>query len=194
MAVGSLRVYVYRDMLALFAAKTYQPPCGSAVSGDDGGLDAHLTNTCLQGEDTVARTNSVQRFWDLPLSPELAESVFGQICDVTGELFEAAARVMMVHFQPLGHAFEVYGLDFLVDAGGTAWLLEVNAFPDFKQTGELRGIVAGFWAGVLRHAVVPFVEGPDGGDHVRMGSSEEAKEDDMVLVRDVDLGRRWGVC
>jgi len=199
LAVGSMRVYVYKEMLALFAAKPYQPPVVASAGDGEGrdradeveiDLDAHLTNTCLQGDDTAAKSNSVHRFWDLPLPQETADNIFEQICAVTGELFEAAARGMMIHFQPLECAFEVYGLDFLVHAAGTAWLLEVNAFPDFKQTGDLKGIVAGFWAGVLRLAVIPFVRGSehDSGDedHVTLGS------DEMVMVKDVDLGRRWG--
>ena len=182
-AVGSLRVYVYRDMLALFAAKPYRSP---RRGDDDGDLDAHLTNTCLQNGDGGA-ADAVHRFRDLPLTRDLAESVCAQICEVTGELFEAAARGMMVHFQPLAHAFEVYGLDFLVDARGTAWLLEVNAFPDFKQTGgELTSVVAGFWWGVLRLAVVPFAS------NTRDGRQDNADDNGMVLVRDIDLGRRWG--
>ncbi|KAJ4293888.1 hypothetical protein N0V88_005402 [Collariella sp. IMI 366227] len=44
LAVGSMHVYVYNDMLALFAGKPYAAP-GSAEEED---LDAHLTNTCLQ--------------------------------------------------------------------------------------------------------------------------------------------------
>ncbi len=110
--------------------------------------------------------------------------MFGQICEVTGEIFEAAARGQMVHFQTLPNAFEVFGVDFLVDAEGTAWLLEVNAFPDFKQTGEeLRGLIQGLWEGVVDLAVAPFfgVEG---------AKSEDASENGMVLVRDLDLGRR----
>ena len=43
LAMGGLQVHVFRQMLALFAAKDYAPPW------DDGGdLAAHLTNTCLQ--------------------------------------------------------------------------------------------------------------------------------------------------
>ncbi|KAK5652753.1 hypothetical protein OQA88_9606 [Cercophora sp. LCS_1] len=191
LAVGSMKVYVYRDMLALFASKEYVLP---GTEDDEVDLDAHLTNTCLQGEDTAAKANSVRRFWELELPDEgVADKVFEQICNVTGELFEAAARGMMVHFQPLESAFEVYGLDFLTDAAGTAWLLEVNAFPDFKQTGDLTELVAGFWAGVLRLAVLPFASGGSGGgdgDHV--AGREEKVACDMVLVRDVDLGRRWG--
>ncbi|KAK4103331.1 sure-like protein [Parathielavia hyrcaniae] len=156
LCVGSLKIYVYRDMLALFAAKPYQAPPG-ASSGPANNentidLDAHLTNTCLQTSSSSSSTTPdppplVHRFWSLPLTQDQSASIFSQICLVTGELFEAAARGMPVHFQPLPHAFEAYGLDFLVDARGTAWLLEVNAFPDFKQTGEgLTGV-----KGTARH-------------------------------------------
>lgn len=90
----------------------------------------------------------------------------------------------MVHFQTLPNAFEVFGLDFLVDAGGTAWLLEVNAFPDFKQTGEeLRGLVQGLWEGVVDVAVAPFFR-------AETLAEKDGQEDNMILVRDLDLGRR----
>jgi len=90
----------------------------------------------------------------------------------------------MVHFQTLPNAFEVFGVDFLVDAEGTAWLLEVNAFPDFKQTGEeLKELIRGLWEGVVDLAVGPFfgVEGV---------GREEGRGNGMVLVRELDLGRR----
>ena len=106
--VGSLDVYVYRDMLALFAGRPYTAPASaagtSAAAAGAGGredgasalaeqLEAHLTNTCLQrsvGEGTV------RRFWDLEggsgLSRELLDSVFAQVRAVAGDVFEAAAR------------------------------------------------------------------------------------------------------
>ncbi|KAK3342413.1 survival protein sure-like phosphatase/nucleotidase [Neurospora tetraspora] len=206
LAIGALKVYVYKDMLALFAGTPYTPPTAPTSFSSDPSdpnpdaeptemdLSAHLTNTCLQTYlSPNAAENSVHRFWDLPtLSPvhfpqAKAEEIWDQICQVTGELFEAAARGMMIHFQPMEQAFEVYGLDFLVDAdadgeGNTAWLLEVNAFPDFKQTGELKGVVGGFWEGVVREAVGGFV----GAEGVGKGDDEK-----MRLVREVDLGRRW---
>lgn len=213
LCVGSLKVYVYRDMLALFAAKAYTPPLLPSSSSpeygegegdsddhdgdDDGGgidLEAHLTNTCLQhGQGET--NNSVHRFWDVPgLDPAKAESIFSQICEVTGEIFEAASRGMMIHFQPLENGFEVFGLDFLVDADGTPWLLEVNSFPDFKQTGGLKGVVSGFWEGVVRVAVGEFVGLPlkSGNKGAAEKDEKEKKVDGMVLVRDIDLGRRWG--
>ncbi|KAI1275520.1 survival protein sure-like phosphatase/nucleotidase [Xylaria sp. FL0933] len=222
--VGGLDVYVYRQMLALFAGKPYVAPRYSASgfsdpddetqnhesSSRDIDLEAHLTNTCLQR--SVAE-NTVQPFWDLPLSSSSSFSfsstdsggkdakthIFEQICAITGEVFEAAARSMQMHFRPLENAFEIFGLDFLVDASGCVYLLEVNAFPDFRQTGdELRDIVAGLWREVLGRAVGGFFGGGFGRDRDRergrgrergkaRGEEEEAEE--LVLVRRVDLGR-----
>ena len=174
LATGALQVYVYKQMLALFAAKEYQSP------HSDGALDIHLTNTCLQ---TGEREGSVHAFWDLPAEADNTQDwkpdAFAQICAITGEIFEAAARTMSVHFQPLPNAFEVFALDFLVDAGGTAWLLEVNAFPDFKQTGsELKQLLRGLFEGVVDVAVKTFFGLPKGDG------------EDMVEVLDLDLGRR----
>lgn len=201
--VGSLDVYVYREMLALFAGKPYAAPWETPNGGSEGrdvvvDLEAHLTNTCLQRS---VQDGSVRRFWDIDLADKDAdaaaagsssssaakEAIFDQICAVTGEVFEAAARGMLMHFQPLPNAFEVFGLDFLVDAAGRAWLLEVNAFPDFKQTGDdLQGLVAELWEGVLRLAVRRRFAGEAGEDR------HHQSEDNMVHVRHVDLGRRFG--
>lgn len=183
LCMGALKVYVYKPMLALFANNAYNPPW----STEEPDLRAHLTNTCLQDG---TREGSVQAFWNLSsetMNPAIAATwkneVFTQICSITGEIFEAAAKSMTIHFQTLPNAFEVFGLDFLVDEGGTAWLLEVNAFPDFKQTGdELSGLIGGLWEGIIDIAVAGFF-GMKSGEE-----DEEAKN--MILVKDLDLGRR----
>jgi hypothetical protein len=176
MCTGSLDVWVYKHMLALFAGKPYAAPSDAPED-----IESFLTNTCLQDSPNE---NTVRRFWDLPLSGDVRDDIFHQICEVTGEIFEAAAKAMPIHFQALPNAFEVYGLDFLVDAQGTAWLLEINAFPDFKQTGgDLKEIVSGFWKGVLRHGVAPFFG-------VENSIKDQEGAEDMVPVRKVDLGRR----
>ncbi|XWW98804.1 hypothetical protein V2A60_006807 [Cordyceps javanica] len=197
LCAGGLRVYVYRPMLALFAGKPYRAPWEAP---DD--AETFLTNTCLQGSPNET---TVQRFWALEegpttLSAAAKEDIFAQICAVTGDVMEGAARAMPVHFQPLPNAFEVFGLDFLVDAAGCAWLLEVNAFPDFKQTGaDLTDIVAGFWRGVVREAVLPFFQAdedeattllPKSKSKGGLGDPGEDERKDMVCVRDIDLGRR----
>ena len=154
-AVGALKVYIYRDMLALFAPFPYAAPGkGTNMTTDP---EVHLTNTCLQHGTPVE--GSVHRFWDLPSSTsnsaKLASSwqsdAFAQIENATSTLFEAAAREQMIHFQTLPNAFEVFGIDWVLDENGNVWLLEVNAFPDFRQTGDaLKGLVGDFWEIVLK--------------------------------------------
>jgi tubulin--tyrosine ligase len=204
LAYGALQVFVYRPMLALFAARPYLPPWANDFELDrDEAMRAHLTNTCLQA--TGEREGSVGLFWNLPdtipTQPDVKatidlkdwkEKVFKDICNITSETFEAAARGMSIHFQPLPNAFEIFGLDFMVgiepDGELRTWLLEVNAFPDFRQTGgELKGIVEGLFEEVVRVGIGGFFgvgkEG-EGGEKVEEGGG------DIVEVLDIDLGRR----
>jgi tubulin---tyrosine ligase len=183
-AVGALKVYVYKEMLALFAAKTYRS-LSNLQDGAEVELASHLTNTCSQ--DSATREASVVRFWDLEdaaAKSNWKEKICEQICEVTGEVFEAAAREQMVHFQALPNAFEVFGVDFLVDAAYNVWLLELNAYPDFKQTGEhLQNVVAGrLFREVMRTAIRLFFNPEEGIDQQTGG--------EMLLVRDIDMGRR----
>ncbi|KAB2102540.1 hypothetical protein AG0111_0g8929 [Alternaria gaisen] len=202
LATGALQVYVYRPMLALFAARPYVPPWDAALQENrEEAMKAHLTNTCLQ--DSGDREGSVGLFWDLPetipgqppftsISGKTLEvgkgwkdQVFSQILKTTSQTFEAAARGMSIHFQPLPNSFEIFGLDFMVGIEGNGelntYLLEVNAFPDFRQTGdELSGMIEGLFEGVVNKGVAPFF-----GLNVK-----QEGDDEMVKVLDVDLGRR----
>ena len=56
---GSLQVYIYSDMLALFAGRAYD----MAGLGD---LDAHLTNTCCQLEHGLQEGDLVRLLSELP--------------------------------------------------------------------------------------------------------------------------------
>jgi len=191
LAVGALRVYVYHDILALFAAEPYAPPwttLGETLANSD--LKRHLTNTCLQDG---SREGSVRQFWDLENDPvsiadtgtsSWKEAVFSEITSLTSQLFLAAARTQPIHFQPLPNAFELFGLDFLVDGRGKSWLLEVNAFPDFRQTGDdLSELVSGLMEDVVQVAVIPFFDRSEEGQARREGTER------LVKVLDVDLGR-----
>lgn len=167
LSVGGLKVYVYKPMLALFAANEYRPPWEESTE-----LSGHLTNTCLQ---TGEREGSVRLFWELSKEMDV-EKVWERVQKVVGEVWEAAARGMRVHFQTLPNAFEVFGVDFLVDGKEGVWLLEVNSYPDFGQTGaELGGVVEGLFERVV--------------ERVRSFFGEEVVEGgDMVKVLDVELG------
>ena len=51
---------------------------------------------------------------------------------------------------PLPNAFELFGMDLLVDSHWHVWLLEANAEPDFVQTGQaLRSVIEGVVEGAL---------------------------------------------
>lgn len=180
LAVGSLKVYVYRDLLALFAANPYQDP-SSSMSNQMIDLTRHLTNTCLQSDTT--KENSVHRFWSLEeksLPHDWKNQIFRQICDLTGEVFEAAARSQMVHFQTIPNSFEIFGVDFLVDRELQVWLLELNAYPDFRQTGQAaKNVVGGLLQQAVEVAVRPFFQ----------PTSPRCGNDQMLLVREISLGR-----
>ncbi|KAI4930738.1 uncharacterized protein J4E92_004570 [Alternaria infectoria] len=201
LATSALQVFVYRPMLALFAARPYVPPWDDVLQEDrDEAMRAHLTNTCLQ--DSGDREGSVGLFWSLsdslPQQPEgvkldvredWKDKVFSQIKETTSATFEAAARGMSIHFQPLPNSFEIFGLDFMVgiepDGELNTYLLEVNAFPDFRQTGsELSGMIEGLFEDVVNKGVMPFF-----GVGAEDGKVQEG-DDGMVKVLDIDLGRR----
>lgn len=194
LALGALRVYIYRDLLALFAPLPYTPPW---ISSSD--LSIHLTNTCLLSSSpsslsSPSQSPTVALFSHLPsaaaphLSPDWKRVAEMQIARVTGELFLAAARTQSTHFQALPNSFEVFGVDWMLDAGGRAWLLEVNAFPDFARSGEVgRGVVSGVWNGVVG------LVGMERGGFLRGGGDDDEGEGErwgMKKVLDVDLGRR----
>ncbi|WEW55055.1 putative tubulin--tyrosine ligase pby1 [Emydomyces testavorans] len=195
LAIGSLKVYVYNEMLALSAEKPYAAPWEKGAVEE---LTRHLTNTCLQTDSTGNfNAGSICRFWalddrDSSLGPNWKESVYEQICAVTGAVFEAAARGMMIHFQTLPNAFELFGVDFLIDQYGDAWLLELNAFPDFRQTGEeLKDEVIGrLFEEVVEVAVKPFFGIGDTSDHglVPTEAMDNERKSRLRLVSDLDLG------
>ncbi|KAL7270134.1 putative tubulin--tyrosine ligase pby1 [Rhizina undulata] len=173
LAVGGLRVYVYKEMLALFAGREYVHPWE-----DREDLGGHLTNTCLQSGE---REGSVRLFWGLEIDGEGLERIWTGIREAVAETFRGAAEGMRVHFQTLPNAFEVFGLDFILDEDRNVYLLEVNSYPDFKQTGkELSGLIDGLFENVVEVAVKPFFE-----DAAKVHEGTEK----MVKALDLELGK-----
>lgn len=70
-----------------------------------------------------------------------AEQAATAISVLYGKMRTAVARFFDSYrgetsgFMPLPNAFELYGIDFLVDEDLNPWLLEFNPGPDLKQTG-----------------------------------------------------------
>ncbi|KAJ1018809.1 hypothetical protein NDA16_004614 [Ustilago loliicola] len=105
------------------------------------------------------------------LSAEMIDDVRRKAADVIGASFEAAAKAGSIHWQMWPNAFEVFGVDLLVGyddetrAGGNeekdrelkVWLLEVNAQPDFAQTGaRLSAIIDRLFERVCEIAILPY--------------------------------------
>ncbi|KAJ2497386.1 tubulin--tyrosine ligase [Coemansia sp. RSA 1972] len=152
LAFGDLSIYVYRHMLALFAPRPYT----EATNLDD--QSAHLTNTCLQTHSaSFDESSAVSLFWSLDLPKSKLDRIFDQICKVLGETFGAVSSES-TSFQTWSNCMEQFGFDFLVDEECNALLLEANAYPDFKQTGEeLKFVVEGFMEASVAMAAKEFL-------------------------------------
>lgn len=156
--VGSLKVHVYEKILALFAGSPYVSPQDQTSDDEIIELAGHLTNTCLQeGNEPL-----VKEFWDLKgLAPEHKCDIFDAVCSVLSDLFAAATSVDKINFQPLPNAIEFYGIDFLVNSDMSVKLLEVNAYPDFKQTGpDLKALIDELFESSARDLVAPLLQIP----------------------------------
>ncbi|KAG7665198.1 PBY1 [[Candida] subhashii] len=152
---GDLKVYVYKNILTLFADSPYEIP--EEDENDEIPMNGHLTNTCLQEDENPL----VVPFWKLnDITEENKAGVFNQICEITKELFIAATSVDKMNFQPLENAIEIFGVDFLINSDYKVNLLEVNSYPDFKQTGDdLKEIIYELFARVAEEVVDPMIEG-----------------------------------
>lgn len=173
LAVGALQVYVHRNMLLLASGSVYTEP-----SYEVDKLGQHLTNTCYQSNTPASSENTqiVYDFWQVQDPHFAADTVHAQIKEISGELFMAASG-QRIHFQAIPNAFEIYGVDYLVDAAGAVHLLEVNAYPDFAQTGaDLAGLVSE----VARDMVDVVVDAMEGSSKEVVGGFERVFEMDML--------------
>lgn len=166
---GDLQVFVYDRMLALFAPTPFKKLITESdndhISHTDSFnptdlnfLQSHLTNTCLQIDDTIKEL-SVMEFDHLTdITAENKLKIKQQIHEITHDLFLAAVSVNRLNFQPLPNAFETYGVDFLVDDQFNVKILEVNAYPDFKQTGDsLKGLIDELFDNVTLYCIKPLL-------------------------------------
>ncbi|KAL3234944.1 putative tubulin--tyrosine ligase PBY1 [Nakaseomyces bracarensis] len=154
---GDLEVFVYDRMLALFAPKPFKKLNDEDYNVTNlSSLECHLTNTCLQIEED--KDLSVLEFDTISdISDENKKKIKEQIYSIAKDIFLAALNVDRLNFQPLRNAFETYGVDFLVDSNYSVKILEINAYPDFKQTGdELKGLIDELFKNLVKDCIAPF--------------------------------------
>ncbi|KAI5961364.1 PBY1 [Candida pseudojiufengensis] len=152
---GDLKVFVYKNILTLFADEKYQAP--HSINDSPIELNGHLTNTCLQEDSNPL----VVPFWNLEnMTDEQKSQIFKQICEITKELFKAATSIDKLNFQPLTNAIEIFGIDFLVDSNEKVYVLEVNSYPDFKQTGDdLKELIYKLFDVTINEIIHPMITG-----------------------------------
>ncbi|CAI2178604.1 19839_t:CDS:2 [Funneliformis geosporum] len=155
LAVSNLQVYLYKDMLALFALNAYAPT-------EINDFLSHLTNTCLQmNEISFKESNQVKLFWDLTkdnegekgmISKLDLEMIFNQIKSILNDCFDSIVNEV-TQFMPMENAFELFGFDFLVDHEKNAYLLEANSTGD-----GLSHVISKMFEDTIKLAIIPFFE------------------------------------
>ncbi|KAJ3844100.1 TTL-domain-containing protein [Lentinula raphanica] len=172
LASGALTLYLYNRVLALFSSLPYTVPNASDSStSTQVDLAPHLTNTSLQthrGEEGVRLLNELvgcrilsEGFEDHPvLTEDDVEDVLSQIGIILSETFKAALE-NPVHFQAIPNAFELFGVDFLIDSSKSRFqikLLEINAEPAIELTGpRLAWILEDLFVDIGKVCVEPFL-------------------------------------
>jgi len=164
LATAALRGYLFVDGLALLATHPYT----SAAAGG-GAVDtfAHITNTCVNVDAAgFDEARLVRRISELPaqwvadgtcataaVADERLAALRRDMASLTAHCF-AAVDGNAAAYMPLANGFELYGVDFLVDAEWRVWVLEWNPTPDIKQTGSrLDGMIADMVDGVVALAL-----------------------------------------
>jgi tubulin---tyrosine ligase len=165
LAVSALRVYLYKDCLALCAGQPYR-------SNDTTNLAAHITNTAYQvsNDPSFQEHQNVLRWSTDDIVPLLirdgtcatAEDAQKAILDVVDQMGRIVSELFRAYqsefgvFSPIEGCFEHYGIDFLVDDGWHVHLLEVNPGPDFKQTGsKLESVIENLMGATIDVALLP---------------------------------------
>ncbi|KAJ3752032.1 TTL-domain-containing protein [Lentinula raphanica] len=174
LASGALTLYLSNRVLALFSSLPYTVPTDASNSPNSSNqvdLAPHLTNTSLQThreEEGVRLLNELvgcrilsEGFEDHPvLTLDDVDDILGQISSVLSETFKAALE-NPIHFQAIPNAFELFGVDFLIDSSKSRFqikLLEINAEPAIELTGpRLAWILEDLFVDIGKVCVEPFL-------------------------------------
>ncbi|GAA6004314.1 hypothetical protein JCM10207_000664 [Rhodosporidiobolus poonsookiae] len=202
-AVSGLTVYVHHPFLALFASTPYIHP-SSAEGTDELDLSSHLTNTCLQtsvlGEEAPqVSVSTLQSMADKvilggacqgeKLGEERIAKIEAGVREAVAEVFKAAVGAGS-SFQALPNAFEIFGVDFLVSDDFQVSLLEINACPDFGQTGaDLQSIIDHLFSCTIDVAVKPFFARQD----AAAAGEKDAEEELAETFEQLDVGGSRGL-
>lgn len=121
-------------------------------------LKSHLTNEHLYGHEPNVIQIPTARF-------DLHASLYPQIKNILMELVRALQRRFPEAFVfEQRRMFALFGVDFMVDASGRVWLLEVNHGPCFPVTDEhplQAHLYKDFWRAIIDYFVLPVANNED---------------------------------
>lgn len=158
LAVGNLSVYVFDEVLALFAVEEYDNIDELWDMDRPMTFSRHITNTCVNHDHPSFRESEAVRLLSDVLKPDEYATVMKSIREITGEVF-AALHSEPTFFLPFPNSFELYGFDFLIDSSMKVSILEANAGPDFAQTGnQLQSIIQQLIQETIQIAVQPYIQ------------------------------------
>eukprot|EP00435_Cladocopium_sp_Y103_P058870 s112_g20.t2 len=128
LCVGDLTAYVHKDVRVLLASGRYTDGCG-----DSGRLDVHVTNMGVN-KAVSDYSETEQNIALQELGEELATKIFGELSDVLAKTLTGLQAAGRRHFFTLPNCWELFGADFLVEAGtARAVLLEINPSPSLAM-------------------------------------------------------------
>jgi len=136
LAFGNLDVYFHHDVVAHVSTKSYDPSHWNDIQ-------RHVTNHCVQSRfesyNQLRNTTLLQDGIRVELEKHHGEKeakrmiceMYTQMKDISREIFRAFKTKRKL-FLPMPNCFEIFGLDFIVDAKCNVYLLEVNTGPGLE--------------------------------------------------------------
>ena len=118
-------------------------------------LQSHLTNEHLQGDEPNVIQIPTSRF-------ESHAALYPQIQGILSQVVKALRQQHPQAFiVDKRRVFALFGADFMVDASGRVWLLEINhgsCFPISADHPLHTFLYSDFWEAILDHFVIPVAE------------------------------------
>ena len=185
LVAGCLSVYLYEDAFVLLAARKF-PGKSTDAEGESASVQSqlsHITNTCTSAAvlgDKFEEHRHVRFLSELPWllekwdtlprgdGPAAVARVYDGMRTALAALF-GSFRGQFERFMPLANAFELFGVDFLVDEDMHPWLLEFNPGPDM---GQARNRLQPLMQAIVDDTVDTMVQQRDWADPARRLASQ----------------------
>lgn len=140
-------VYVYEEGYLNISREVYH-------HDNTGHRKAHLTNYMLEGELAGIEQQLMS------VLPKF-KAIYARILKIIRTVVMSVVALFPDYLKPTEtQSFEIFGFDFILDARGKVWLLEVNQGPDFPMNVDHplnESLWEPFWSDVVESFVLPRV-------------------------------------